>query len=226
MIKNIIFYSKILREKLFNFTNFQQNTIRNYFVNNSDYLNNIKVIYDIGAFKGQWTKDMTKVFKKSKFYLFEANNNNNNYLKKVDCNFYNVLLSDNIEEKNFFSLNATGDSYLKQKKGYERSQVINMMSQTLDNFTQINNLPNPDFIKIDTQGSELDVLKGANLIIKNCKFILLECPITHYNENAPGLNEYLNYMDKINYRPAELVEKQIVNNELAQIDILFKKKND
>ena len=101
-----------------------------------------------------------------------------------------------------------------------------MMSQTLDNFTQINNLPNPDFIKIDTQGSELDVLKGANLIIKNCKFILLECPITHYNENAPGLNEYLNYMDKINYRPAELVEKQIVNNELAQIDILFKKKND
>ena len=53
----------------------------------------------------------------------------------------------------------------------------------------------PDFIKIDTQGSELDILKGGEKTISNCSLIYLECPIIEYNLGSPNLNDYINNVD-------------------------------
>ena len=43
------------------------------------------------------------------------------------------------------------------------------------------NLKLPNFIKIDTQGSEIDILKGSKNTLKNCNLIYLETPIIEYN---------------------------------------------
>tara|TARA_A100001035_G_C27708702_1_gene466105 strand:+ start:305 stop:982 length:678 start_codon:yes stop_codon:yes gene_type:complete len=223
MIKNFILNTKILREKIFNFSNFQQNTLNNYFLKNHGDLKNIKIIYDIGAHRGAWTKEIRNVFKKGKFYLFEANPCNNKYLELESKDFFNVLLSRKIENKFFYTLNATGDSYLKQNIGYDKAKKIKIKSNTLDNFSNINKLPKPNFIKIDTQGSEIDILKSAKNTLKNCKFILLECPLVEYNKNAPNISEYLSFMKSIKYLPVELIQKQIHKKLLVQIDILFKK---
>jgi hypothetical protein len=80
MIKNFILNTEILRDKLFNFSNFQQNTLINYFKKNLDDVRDIKIIYDIGAHRGTWTKQIKKVFNNGIFFLFEANIKNNKYL--------------------------------------------------------------------------------------------------------------------------------------------------
>ena len=223
MIKNFILNTKILRNKIFNFSNFQHNTLTNYFRNNSDEIKNIKIIFDIGANQGAWTQQIMKLFNMGKFYLFEANVSNNKYLESKSLNFYNVLLSDKVEKKIFYSLNSTGDSYLKQKKGFKKAKKIKLESNTLDKFIKLKKIPKPNFIKIDTQGSEIDILKGSKSILKNCKFILLECPIIQYNENSPNILDYLNFMKSIKYLPVELIEKHIHKKLLIQVDILFKK---
>ena len=174
MIKNFILNVKFLRDKIFNFSNFQQNTLINYFRNNSSDIKNIKIIFDIGAHRGSWTQQIKRVFNKGNFYLFEANINNNKFLESKNLNFFNVLLSDKEEKKIFYTLNSSGDSYLKQRKGYNKAKKIKFKSITLDKFIKIKKIPKPNFIKIDTQGSEIDILKGAKLTLKNCKFILLE----------------------------------------------------
>ena len=223
MIKNFILNTEILRDKLFNFSNFQQNTLINYFKKNLDDVRDIKIIYDIGAHRGTWTKQIKKVFNNGIFFLFEANIKNNKYLENDNLNFFNVLLSNKVEKKIFYTLNSPGDSYLKQKKGFNKARKTRLKSITLDKFIKLKKIPKPNFIKIDTQGSEIDILKGGRSTLKSCKFILLECPIIEYNEKAPNIYEYLNFMKSMKYLPVELIEKHIHKNLLVQIDILFKK---
>ena len=68
---------------------------------------------------------------------------------------------------------------------------------TLDKLVSKNNIPLPDFIKIDTQGSELDILRGGEKTISNCSLIYLECPIIEYNMGSPNLSEYIEYLNLI-----------------------------
>jgi FkbM family methyltransferase len=56
-------------------------------------------------------------------------------------------------------------SILKEKG----AETIQVEIDTLDNQITTNNLPKPDFVKIDVEGLEMDVLDGARGIIKNCK---------------------------------------------------------
>ena len=81
-------------------------------------------------------------------------------------------------------------------------------------------IPFPDFLKIDTQGSEIDILKGGNEILKNCKVILLECPIISYNIGAPSLSDYIKYLDSINYLPFDVTEIHHLDKVLVQVDIV------
>ena len=85
-------------------------------------------------------------------------------------------------------------------------------------------LPFPDFLKIDTQGSEIDILKGSNKTISQCTLIYLECPILEYNLNAPNFHEYITFMNSIDYVPIDICELHKIDNVLIQIDILFIKK--
>lgn len=83
------------------------------------------------------------------------------------------------------------------------------------------NLKLPNFIKIDTQGSEIDILKGSKNILKNCNLIYLETPIIEYNLNSPNLNECINYLKSINFVPLDICEVHYMDKILIQIDILY-----
>ena len=80
-------------------------------------------------------------------------------------------------------------------------------------------------LKIDTQGSEIDIIKGGSEILKNCKAILLECPIISYNIGAPTLSDYVEYLDSINYLPLDITETHYLDKVLVQIDIIFLRKD-
>ena len=49
----------------------------------------IEVIYDIGAFRGEWSNLLNKTsLKNKKFFLFEANEENKEYLKKLNFKYF------------------------------------------------------------------------------------------------------------------------------------------
>tara|TARA_A100001011_G_scaffold331900_1_gene358632 strand:+ start:140 stop:1111 length:972 start_codon:yes stop_codon:yes gene_type:complete len=56
-------------------------------------------------------------------------------------------------------------------------------------------IENPDFIKIDVQGGELEIIKGANYSLNNCIGLEVEVEFTHIYKNQPlfgNICEYLN----------------------------------
>ena len=66
--------------------------------------------------------------------------------------------------------------------------------------TTENNLPQPDFIKIDAQAGELKVLKGAEKALKECQFLFLEVWARRiYGPNTPLFHELATYLYEQNF---------------------------
>lgn len=84
-------------------------------------------------------------------------------------------------------------------------------------------LPKPDFIKLDVQGAEIDILKGAGGLLDSCTLLLAERPIVLYNLGEPELNEYLAYCKSKGFSPLRITEQHSNKGSLLQIDIIFLK---
>lgn len=187
----------------------------------------ISTVYDIGANGGNWSLDFkSTILPNSEFILFEGNQSHSIYLKNTGFKYFTAILSNpGREYVEFYSTKGTGDSYYKENTYiYDNIEPIKVPCTTLDYIIKTNNLPIPNFIKIDTQGSELDILSGASSIINTVDLIYTECPIVSYNSGAPGIQDYLNFFKNINFIPINIFEIHRFEETLVQVDIMFMRK--
>jgi FkbM family methyltransferase len=188
----------------------------------------INTVYDIGAYEGKWSTEIKSlVFPNSDFVMFEANPNCVPILEQTKIPYIRAVLSSPDKQTvNFYNTNDSNGGYYKDTTSwYDSQESIEVPCVTLDKIVSEYKLPHPDFIKIDTQGSELDILSGAESIIDNVKMVYIECPITNYNQGAPNISDYLTYFRNKRFIPVDIFEKHIGENTLVQIDILFIKED-
>lgn len=191
-----------------------------------------KIIYDIGAHHGDWTRSIQSIFPRANFYMFEANEQHAPQLEKVGHPFFLGVLGSHNGPVTFFSINGTGDSIFREltylyEKGSCHEETKTM--STLKKVVQDNQLPLPDLIKIDVQGAEKMIIEGSIEVITNAEIILLETNILRYNEQAPLAAEVITLMDKIGYNILDIAELHYLTErsitELIQVDFIFVKKN-
>lgn len=184
----------------------------------------IENVYDVGACNGSWTRWIkSDVLPDSKFYLFEANPH---YLSDLIITgypfFLNVLSNEGREFVEFYPGCNTGDSYYKETtKWYDEQKPTRMPCTTLDKLIQEKNLPIPNFLKIDTQGSELDILSAAKSVLGKTELILCEMPIIEYNSGAPNISQYLDFFRDHDYIPIEVIEIHKAEGIVLQLDFAF-----
>ena len=186
----------------------------------------ISVIFDIGAHEGYWTKNMKRWVKlDTTFFLFEPNILHNPKLDASGSTYFNYLLGENDgEQMPFFAVGNTGDSYYKEiNPVYDEITPKVMKVKTLDSLILENQLPQPDFIKLDTQGSELDIVKGASKTLKATKVLIAELPISVLNPGSPGIQEFLDFMENSGFTPIAITEVHRLLDVLIQIDVAFLK---
>ncbi len=184
----------------------------------------LETIFDVGAYQGLWSKNVSNyVSKKAKFYLFEPNQYHNPKIEKTGYKYFNYLLGKiDGEEVPFFSILGTGDSMYREVGPIYKNILPKLTTiRSLDSVIRENNLPNPDFLKLDTQGSDLDILKGAPKALKEAKLVIIEVPIVIYNLNAPFIGEILEFMDLSDFTPIGVTEVHIRKKVFIQIDIAF-----
>lgn len=156
------------------------------------------VIFDVGAHKGESVIFFKSIFETSKIYSFEPSKINFIDLvsvsKKYDSIAYNLAISDKSGVSDFYTQEITHLGGLlpinkksKDSLGYA-ANASNSKAQvecvTLDDFCIKNNISNIDILKIDVQGFETNVLKGADEALKFVNVVQIEIILFDFYENT------------------------------------------
>ena len=80
-----------------------------------------------------------------------------------------------------------------------------------------------DFIKLDVQGYELEVLRGAQRILAGVEAVLLEVSLLKINRGAPILDEVVAFMRERQFVAYEILEihRRPLDRAMNQVDIIF-----
>lgn len=183
-----------------------------------------KVVYDIGACVLHWTRKAKEVWPAAQYFLFDANDQVEPIMKASGHPYWIDLLTDvDGKELTFYkkSDNLGGNSYYKENtEHYSESDGIATVGWTLDGIVSDNQWPLPDLIKIDVQGAEMDILRGATKCLTQCNDIILEAQHINYNAGAPRDTEVFKFMESIGY---EIVSR--VTYGSVDSDFHFRKKS-
>lgn len=186
-------------------------------------------ILDIGANTGQFYKKSINQFPNAKYLLVEGNEMCEVELRKLNVEYSLTLLSEKETEVDFWIRNedpfSTGNSIYKENTDFYKNSVsVKKKTNTLDNLLNGRHF---DLIKIDTQGSELDILKGGPILVSKANGIILEISYVEYNKGAKLSNEVIDYMKSIGFTSVETIEKiyHPVTGQHIQDDVLFVKNN-
>jgi len=195
---------------------------------------NPKSVLDIGANVGEFSHLCKSLWNDIDILMVEGNENCEPDLKLTGYPYTIELLGDEEKEVDFYiqsdNIKGTGCSYYREVTHLYDEPII--VKKTLKKLDDIVN-QTFDIIKIDTQGSELDIIRGGRDTISKASYVILELPIKEYNLNSPKIEEIIEEMKSLgfdNFNPIE--EHRWPNhdnlfeyNELFQIDAVFTKKS-
>ena len=186
-------------------------------------------ILDIGANVGQFHLIARQSFPSSFIFSIEASKDCEDSLKTITDNYYIGMLAKDNSEYEFYKRKGdptcTGNSFYKELTQFysdDQLDIVHEKGIMLDDLFEESS--EFDLIKIDTQGSELDIITGGMNLCKKAKGILLEVSLTQYNEGAPLYKEVIDFMKEIGFTPAEILDESR-NHGAHQQDILFINEN-
>ena len=186
---------------------------------------NFKSVLDIGAYEGQWSRLFTSIYPDANVLMIEANKEKEKTLKEIG-NYRIALLGekDNETVDYYKCLDGvpTGNGIYQENTEFKFTPE---KRRTITLPTLLGSEKGFDLIKMDVQGSELNIIKGALPIIKNTKYLLLELQTYQYNKGAPLIEEVVSYLHGLGFGFVDLFDLMYSNNHLIQVDGLFINRN-
>jgi len=185
-------------------------------VNHKNYLIKLKesgfepkVIYDIGSCVLHWTKFAKTLWPNAKYILFDAWSVAEFLYREGQFDYHMGILSDedNLVKKFYqHEYFPHGSSYYKEI-GTDNSAIIftdanakEMTTKKLDTVVKERGFPLPDFVKIDVQGAEIDIIRGGMETLKNTKRLIVELQHEQYNKGALLTNESLPIIESLGWK--------------------------
>ncbi len=194
--------------------------------------NDVRTLLDVGANTGEWSSQIRAHIPDLKVFMIEGNPDCAPILNTWGTPFEIACLSDTPREvklyKNPVNAVCTGTSYYLEDTQYYRDDVYQTVTtRTLDDLIaeRFKRVFPFDYIKMDTQGSEADIIRGGEAVIGACKFLQIELSLIPYNKGAPMKDEMIAFVAERGFSPIVKVEEHYLDDgkQLIQEDWIFAK---
>lgn len=189
-------------------------------------------VIDIGANIGYYTLLFAKlVGARGKVIGFEPVLDNFEFLQKnIELNNYSwvdlhrLALADKASEMDMYvgEISQTTSSFIKENILYESSiNRVAVQSVALDEFLQERNIEKVDFIKLDVQGYEEAVVRGArNLLTSQNLSILMEFWPHGLQKAGTDIDRFLQMLEEFNFNFYVLDQKAFELHETCRKKLL------
>lgn len=176
--------------------------------------NNSPIIFEVGCADGGDTDEFLKVFSDTdiKLYCFEPEPTNIEIFKKRNFG-KNVFLFEGAigdytgkinfnrsrDHKDNNCLRYSGSikkpkEHLNEWSNILFDEEIEISITTLDNFCELQNIKNIDFMWVDIQGAEDNLIIGAKNTLKNIKYLYTEYSNREYYVGQKDLTNIMNLL--------------------------------
>lgn len=179
-------------------------------------INNDSIILDIGSNRGFFTYHYSNKAKKGFVYSFEpipkTFNLQNRLLKFFRINNYksfNLALSDKVGN---IEMILPRQGHLPEdlcatiktenvEKSFANFEIINTACDTLNNIISKEKIEKIDFIKMDVEGAEFLVLKGAEKALNLRPIIFMEMIDRHFKKFGYRKKDIISFLKNMNFEP-------------------------
>jgi len=183
---------------------------------------------DIGAYDGQWTLHFRREFPSCRVLMIEGMESKAVRLRQVSeqsggaIDFRIAILGAVPGQTVRWIEMDSGSSVLEEHSAYPRDETTRTLS-TLDQILG-SDMPPVDFMKLDVQGYELEVLRGATRVMEHAQAIFLEVSLLPINDGCPLIHEVMEFMAARGFRLLDFCsQNRRKDGILWQTDLMFVK---
>jgi len=191
-------------------------------------------VIDVGAAWGNWSRECAAVFPNARHVLVEPLVEYRTSLEKAVKELPSAVLVQSV------AASAPGTVTFHVHPDLEGSSVyregddpqINgvpreLLATTLDFIAKEHHIEGPCLLKLDVQGAELDVLRGAEETLKKTEYVILETSLFSAYDNVPILHDVIAFMAARGFVPYDILGLlyRPLDGALCQADVCFVKKN-
>ena len=191
---------------------------------------NPSVICDVGANRGFWSKDASRIFPNAHFLLVEPLQEMEPYLKKFCRSFSNATyaLVGLGAEASELDLGIADDLGTATFYADDEVKTRSVPVKRLDTLIKELDLGVPSLVKVDVQGFEMAVVKGAGHLLEQIDMWILETPLFHaLSEERATVHQVMAIMSEHGYVPYDFPGflRRDYDGALGLVDICFVKKD-
>lgn len=191
-------------------------------------------ILDVGAYHGEFSVFARQVFRDTAVLMVEPQPKKREFLDALaqqlggDVAVRCCLCGDHARPAVVFHqlatpFGSTGSSIYPEMSDFPR-EVLSLPMRTVDEL--VAELPGRrfDLMKVDVQGAELDVLRGARTTLAQVEVLVIELSLHSVNRGSPLLAEVVDELDALGFAMFDLQTLPRTDGLLLQVDALFVRK--
>jgi FkbM family methyltransferase len=193
---------------------------------------NPQSVIDVGAATGTFA--LYETFPEARHLLIEPLEENRAHLEKVVAGLKNAeyIIAAATKETGTVTFNVHADFDGSSLYSECEDTDVNGVPRTvpavmLDNLYEDRRLQGPVLIKIDVQGAELDVLRGASKLLDITEYVVLETSLFCFFVGGPQFYDVVSFMKERGFVVYDILEYsyRLLDGAMSQVDLVFVKED-
>jgi FkbM family methyltransferase len=186
-------------------------------------------VVDVGAARGEWTIECRRLFPEATYLLIEPLPDHFARLADLARRLPRVRVWSGAvgatAGKGTIRRHDDQSSMLVANDAVFRGTELEVPVHTLDSLVGTGELQRPDFVKLDVQGYELEVLRGAASVLEHAQVLLVELSFRRLYAGQPLAHEVITFLGQRGFRIADICtySQRARDAALLQGDVLFVK---